>query len=167
MAEETAPPPAEPPLRSVHTSNFPQLLAEAAASVLVTTYQAGKLVILRNDGGVLNTHFRNFSKPMGLAVAGGKLAVGASVDIWEFHNIPAVCPRLDTQQEHEGIRQENDNLPAPSPSAGRAGEGGEAGTRETTALRSVATGDRARLLPLHQGEGNGERFGGLSASSYN
>src|SRR4029079_7657093 len=57
-----------PPLRSVHTSNFPRLLAEAPASVLVTTYQAGKLVILRNDGGVLNTHFRNFLKPMGLAV---------------------------------------------------------------------------------------------------
>ena len=44
-----------PPLRSVHTTNFPQILAEAPASVLVTTYQAGKLVILRNDDGVLNT----------------------------------------------------------------------------------------------------------------
>ena len=62
------PPRREPPLRSVHTTNFPQLLAEAPASLLVTTYQAGKLVILRNDGGVLNTHFRNFTKPMGLAV---------------------------------------------------------------------------------------------------
>ncbi|MEP7358815.1 MAG: GAF domain-containing protein, partial [Anaerolineales bacterium] len=60
-------PPPEPPLRSVHTTNLPLLLAEAAASVLVTTYQAGKLVVLRNDGGVLNTHFRNFPKPMGLA----------------------------------------------------------------------------------------------------
>ena len=42
----------------------------------VTTYQAGKLVVLRNDNGVLNTHFRNFMKPMGLAVEGGKLAIG-------------------------------------------------------------------------------------------
>lgn len=40
------------------------------------------------------------------------------------------------------------------PLVGRAGEGGEAGTR-TTALRSVATGNRARLLPPSQGEGNG------------
>jgi uncharacterized protein (TIGR03032 family) len=90
-----------PPLRSVHTSNFPQILAEAPASVLVTTYQAGKLVILRNDAGVLNTHFRNFLKPMGLAVAGGRLAIGTNVDVSEFHNIPAVCARLDAAEEGE------------------------------------------------------------------
>jgi len=84
-----------PPLRSIHTASFPQLLAEAGSSVLVTTYQAGKLVILRNDGGVLNTHFRNFLKPMGLAIEGRRLAIGASVDILEFHNVPAVCRRLD------------------------------------------------------------------------
>jgi uncharacterized protein (TIGR03032 family) len=87
-----------PPLRSVHTTSFPQLLAEARASVLVTTYQAGKLVLLRNDGGVLNTHFRSFAKPMGLAAAGGRLAVGTSSEIWEFANVPAVCGKLDGGQ---------------------------------------------------------------------
>ncbi|NOZ40183.1 MAG: TIGR03032 family protein [Planctomycetes bacterium] len=87
------------PLRSVHTNTFPELLAQAKASVLVTTYQAGKLVVLRNDSGVLNTHFRNFMKPMGLAVEGGKLAIGCNIDIWEFHNVPAVCPRLDATDE--------------------------------------------------------------------
>lgn len=99
-AEETSPP-ADPPLRSVHTSNFPQILAEAPASILVTTYQAGKLVILRNDNGVLNTHFRNFSKPMGLAVSGGRLAIGESISIGEFHNVPAMCPRLDADEAKE------------------------------------------------------------------
>ena len=52
------------PLRSVHTTSFPELLAQLGASVLVTTYQAGKLVVLREDAGVLNTHFRNLNKPM-------------------------------------------------------------------------------------------------------
>lgn len=55
-----------PPLRSVHTSNFSAILQELGISVLVTTYQAGKLVMLRPDGERLNTHFRGFSKPMGL-----------------------------------------------------------------------------------------------------
>jgi len=59
--------PSSDPLRSVHTSNFPELLRQLGASLLVTTYQAGKLVVLREDGGVLNTHFRNLNKPMGLA----------------------------------------------------------------------------------------------------
>lgn len=96
-------PPADPasdPLRSMHTTSFPELLAQLGASVLVTTYQAGKLVVLREDGGVLNTHFRNLNKPMGLALDGGRLVVGCSIDIWEFHNVPAVCAKLDESGDY-------------------------------------------------------------------
>lgn len=89
-----------PELKSVHTASFPELLAQLGCSIAVTTYQAGKLVLLRNDGGVLNTHFRNLRKPMGLAYRNGRLAVGCHVDIWEFHNVPAVCPKLDESEEY-------------------------------------------------------------------
>jgi len=93
--------PQQSPLRSVHTSSYPEILAQLNASVLVTTYQAGKLVVLRNEDGVLNTHFRNFMKPMGLAVQGGRLAIGCQIDIWEFHNVPAVCPKLSELEENK------------------------------------------------------------------
>jgi uncharacterized protein (TIGR03032 family) len=98
-----APPPAgeAAPLRSLHTSSFPALLQELGLSVLVTTYQAGKLVVLRADGGVLNTHFRGFSVPMGLAVQGGRLAIGTSLEIWEFHDLPAVAARLEPAGKHD------------------------------------------------------------------
>jgi uncharacterized protein (TIGR03032 family) len=89
------------PLRSMHTTNFPGLLQELGLSVLVSTYQAGKLVVLRADGGVLNTHFRDFSRPMGLAVQGGRLAIGTSLEIWEFHDLPAVAPRLEPVGKHD------------------------------------------------------------------
>ena len=112
---EVEPPAEPPPLRSVHTTSFPRLLSEAAASVLVTTYQAGKLVMLRNDGGVLNTHFRNFAKPMGLAVAPGRLALGTSVEIWEFHNVPAVCPRLGAGDGGLGVGESNNQTPESTP----------------------------------------------------
>lgn len=103
-----APPDQPDPLRSVHTTSFPQLLDELGASVLVTTYQAGKLVVLRSDGGVLNTHFRNLQKPMGLARDGGRLAVGCSVDVWEFHNVPAVCPKLDASDDYPSTQAKHD-----------------------------------------------------------
>lgn len=105
---ETEPTPDADPLRSVHTTSFPELLAQLGASVLVTTYQAGKFVILRNDAGVLNTHFRNLSKPMGLARDGGRLAVGCSVDIWEFHNVPAVCAKLDASDDYPANEAKHD-----------------------------------------------------------
>jgi len=77
------------------------LLSEIGASVLVTTYQAGKLVILRADNEVLNTHFCGFSRPMGLAVRGPRLAIGTALEIWEYHDLPAVANRLEPEGKHD------------------------------------------------------------------
>jgi len=82
-------------LRSVHTESFPALLRQCGVSILVSTYQAGKVIALRADGDLLNTHFRGFNKPMGLAADGGRLAIGTALEIWEFHNVPAVAGKLE------------------------------------------------------------------------
>jgi uncharacterized protein (TIGR03032 family) len=57
--------------------------------------------MLRPDGDRLNTHFRGFSKPMGLAVEGDRLAIGTSVEIWEYHNAPAVARQLEPAGAHD------------------------------------------------------------------
>jgi uncharacterized protein (TIGR03032 family) len=94
--------PREPePLRAVHTANFPGLLRRLGISLLVTTYQAGKVVLVREEGDHLNTHFRGFPAPMGLALHGDRLAIGTSVQIWEFHNIPAVNAKLEPTGVHD------------------------------------------------------------------
>jgi uncharacterized protein (TIGR03032 family) len=106
VADQDAPPAATepegpPPLRSVHTSNFPMILDQLCVSLVVSTYQAGKLVFIRNDGGVINTHFRAFNKPMGMAARNHRLALGTAQEIWEFRNIPAVATRLDPPGKHD------------------------------------------------------------------
>lgn len=88
-------------MRSKHTENFPQLLEQLGVSLAVTTYQAGKLIFLRADAGVLNTHFRSFAQPMGLAVQGDRLAIGTSLEVWEFENVRAVTRRLSPAGKHD------------------------------------------------------------------
>jgi uncharacterized protein (TIGR03032 family) len=89
------------PLRSVHTANFSTLLEQLGISLAVSTYQAGKLVLVRADGPNLNTHFRAFSKPMGMALHGDRLAVGTAQEVLEFRNVPAVCSRLKPPGKHD------------------------------------------------------------------
>src|SRR5881296_1293425 len=89
------------PLRAVHTPNFPSLLRQLGASLLVTTYQAGKLVLVRDEGDHLNTHFRVFQAPMGMALDGDRLAVGTAMQVWEYVNVPAVAARLDPPGRHD------------------------------------------------------------------
>jgi uncharacterized protein (TIGR03032 family) len=89
------------PLGSLHTNNFPALLDHLGISLAVTTYQAGKLVFLRADGATLNTHFRSFPKPMGLALQGDRLALGTFSEVWEYHNNPTVAGRREPAGRHD------------------------------------------------------------------
>ena len=89
------------PLRAVHTTNFPGLLRQLGASLLVPTYQAGKLVTVRDEGDHLNTHFRAFQAPMGMALDGGRLAFGTTIQVWEYADVPAVAARLDPPARHD------------------------------------------------------------------
>src|SRR5215469_11387553 len=90
-------------LGSVHTSNFPDLLRELGGCLVVSTYQAGKLVILRPDGNSINTHFRSFNRPMGMAADNERLALGAHIEIAEFRNMPAVAKRLQNPPRHDAV----------------------------------------------------------------
>lgn len=89
------------PLHSVHTSNLPAMFEQAQISLAVSTYQAGKLILVRNDGGVLNTHFRPFAKPMGIAADHARLSVGGANTVWHYRNVPAVGPKLEPAGKHD------------------------------------------------------------------
>jgi uncharacterized protein (TIGR03032 family) len=93
--------PSDSPLRSVYTQSFPEFLNQLGSSMLVSTYQTGKLICARHDGGQLNTHFRNFARPMGLAVAPGRFAVGTRAEVLDYRNFAAVAPKVEPRGKHD------------------------------------------------------------------
>lgn len=93
--------PGQSPLRSVHTRSLPELLQKIASSLLVTTYQAGKLVVVREDQGRLNTHFRIYNRPMGLIADRGRLALGTAMTVEHYRNMADVAKKLDPPGKHD------------------------------------------------------------------
>ncbi|HEY53070.1 MAG TPA: TIGR03032 family protein [Caldilineae bacterium] len=89
------------PLRSVYTSNLPGILDHFGISLVVSTYQAGKVILVRNDDGVINTHFRALEKPMGIAVDGPRLTVGGKNTVWYYRDMPAVTAKLDPHGKYD------------------------------------------------------------------
>ena len=89
------------PLRSVYTSNLPAILDHFGISLVVSTYQAGKVILVRNDGGTINTHFRTLQKPMGIAVDGPRLTVGGQNTVWYYRDMPVVAPKLEPKGKHD------------------------------------------------------------------
>jgi uncharacterized protein (TIGR03032 family) len=93
--------PAAVEFRYTQTDSFVELLHQLGASLLVSTYQANKLLAVRAGGGGLSTLVRTFDKPMGLAAAGGRLALGTRKEVWFFHNAPDIAPRVEPAGRHD------------------------------------------------------------------
>jgi len=93
--------PPSAPLRSVHTNTFVPVLERLGISLVVSTYQAGKLIVVRGDKETVNTHFRTFQKPMGLAATRERLAIGTGGAIWQLRNIPDVANKIEPKEKHD------------------------------------------------------------------
>ena len=88
-------------LSSQHTTTFPQLLKQANASMVISTYQAGKLILLRANDSSLNTHFISLPKPMGVAFNQGRLSVGSGANVIDYFNMGNVGPKVEPVNTHD------------------------------------------------------------------
>jgi uncharacterized protein (TIGR03032 family) len=83
------------------TDNFAPLLQQLNISLLVTTYQANKLLVVRAAQSGLSTLVRTFERPMGLAVDDCRMALGTRSQIWFLRNAPDIAPRVEPAGLHD------------------------------------------------------------------
>ena len=77
---------------SQSTDSFRELLSLGKCNLIVTTYQAGQVVMIRPQDQGVNTHFMAFDRPMGIAKRNNELAIGGASAITTFRNLAAVGP---------------------------------------------------------------------------
>jgi uncharacterized protein (TIGR03032 family) len=76
------------------SNNLPRILDHLHATLLVTTYQAGKLVVVGSASGKLDIRLYNFERAMGIAARPDRLAVGATNLVWLLRNAPEIAPQV-------------------------------------------------------------------------
>ncbi|MBF2073360.1 MAG: TIGR03032 family protein [Synechococcales cyanobacterium C42_A2020_086] len=77
---------------------FINWLSQAAGSLLITTYQAGKVLLVGWNGQQVTLLARQFTKPMGVALAGDRLALTTKHEVLLFANArPLAASYLDDQ----------------------------------------------------------------------
>src|SRR5262245_50064571 len=94
-------PPPPVPFHYVQTDSFVALLAELGASLVVSTYQANKLLVVRAQGAGLSTLVRTFERPMGIAADSRRLALGTRNQVWTLRNAPDIAPRIEPEGMHD------------------------------------------------------------------
>lgn len=93
--------PAAREVRHEYTHSLPSLLTQLGVSLLVSTYQAGKVVSVGVAQGELALSYHNFERPMGLAVKPDRIAVGARAQIWFLSSAPDLAPHIEPPGRHD------------------------------------------------------------------
>ena len=94
MGSPTVPPPREgasDTIRCDISESFPSWLSQAAGSIVLTTYQAGKVGMIGWDGRQVTLLFRDFAKPMGLDFDGPRMLLATSHQVIELANAPLLA----------------------------------------------------------------------------
>src|SRR5262249_45821273 len=100
-APERTEAPAAREVRHEYARTLPALLNQLGVSLLVSTYQAGKVVAVGVDQGELALSYHNFERAMGLAVKPDGIAVGARAQVWFLPSAPDIATRIEPAGRHD------------------------------------------------------------------
>jgi uncharacterized protein (TIGR03032 family) len=78
-----------------HSPSFPEVLRQLRCALLVSTYQAGKLIAIGADDSGLRFSMHQFDQAMGLAVRPDTIAVGAHRQVWFLKDNSQFAPQIE------------------------------------------------------------------------
>lgn len=84
-----------------YSASLPELLRQLEASVLLSTYQAGRVVSLGCHQGEMRVAFSRFDQAMGLCRTPTGVAVGSRDAIWTLPANREIAPRIKPEGEHD------------------------------------------------------------------
>lgn len=88
-------------LSSIYTQNLPDILTQLGISLAISTYQAGKIILVRAENGIITTEFQNFDKPMGIAVHKDRLTIGGQNSVWYYQNMPELDAGFSPEGDYD------------------------------------------------------------------
>jgi uncharacterized protein (TIGR03032 family) len=87
-----------------YSGNLPRILKELNISLAFTSYQAGRLMLVRSDGDSLDVNYNAFPRPMGLTATEDGLTLGIFTQVLHFQREDGLLNQLKAPLE----RIEND-----------------------------------------------------------
>jgi uncharacterized protein (TIGR03032 family) len=85
-----------------HSANLPDILQVLQTSLLISTYQAGKLVVIGSAAGKPTFSFHSFDQVMGIATAADQIAIGARREIHFLNSAHEVASGISPVGQYDG-----------------------------------------------------------------
>jgi len=91
----------EQPFRYTYSQGLGELFEQLDITLLVTTYQAGKLCVFRSRQGKISMLPRSFKKAMGVAADARRMAVATQHEIWFLQNETVIAPKVEPRDTYD------------------------------------------------------------------
>ncbi len=82
-------------ITATESGNLVSIMQQIKSSLLVSTYEAGKVMTLSPDQGRCHLGFHSMERVMGIARSGGRIAFGSKRAVWKYHRVRSLGPKLD------------------------------------------------------------------------
>ncbi len=106
-----------------YSDNLPAILKQLNIAIAFTSYQAGRLMLVRSDGEGLDVNFKSFQRPMGLVATETGLTLGIFTQIVNFQREDGLiekikqplqdikdditAPRIKPKEEVQAVKEVN------------------------------------------------------------
>ncbi|MDO6423153.1 TIGR03032 family protein [Saccharophagus degradans] len=77
-----------------YSANLPKIFQSLNISLAFTSYQAGRLMLVRSDSESLDVNFKSFVRPMGLTATENGFTLGVYTQVIQFHREDGLINKL-------------------------------------------------------------------------
>ncbi|HVL00973.1 MAG TPA: TIGR03032 family protein [Dongiaceae bacterium] len=131
-----------------YSANLPAVLAQLNIALAFTSYQAGRLMLVRSDGDTLDVNFKSFPRPMGLAATANGLTLGIFTQVHHFAREDGLLEKIK-----QPLQRIEDDITAPrikpkEADADKAVVAEEAAEEETEEQRKIREYEESLYAPV-------------------
>lgn len=78
-----------------YSQNIIEFLKQIKSTIVFSTYQSGKLMLIGQENNKFDIRYKNFPRPMGMCAKDGKIWAGLGHGIYQFANFSGVVDNLE------------------------------------------------------------------------
>ena len=82
-----------------YSKNIVEVLKQLKCTIVMSTYQSGKLMIIGQHNNKLDIRYKDFPRPMGMYADKNKFWAGLGHGIWQFSNFIGAGKRVDGERK--------------------------------------------------------------------
>jgi len=125
-----------------YSDNLPAILKKLNISLAFTSYQAGRLMLIRSDGETLDVNFKSFPRPMGLSVTENGLTLGIFTQIINFQREDGLLEKIK-----QPLQQIDEDITAPRIKPKESEDEAKEMTKTEKINNTINSDDITELMP--------------------